>query len=140
MAGGKFRAASDATLALETGVDRWLALLTTLPTHEDGTGLVEVTGGAYARVKVNATVDWSAVTTLADKLTRQTGINADKSFPEATAAWGTVVGWALFDAVTAGNKRRWGVLEDGSGNPTSQAVSSGTTFTLAANTASISEA
>ena len=140
MAGGKFRAASDATLALETGANRWLALLTTLPTTESGAGLVEVTGGSYARVAVTAITDWGAVTTDADNLTRKVSINAAKNFPQATASFGTIVGWALYDASTAGTARRWGPLVDGAGNSTSQAVSTGTIFTFAANTVTLKEA
>src|SRR5690348_15593898 len=140
MAGGKFRAASDATLANETGAARWLALLTTLPTTESGTSLVEVTGGAYVRVAVAATTDWGAVTTAADNLTRQVSISAAKSFPQATANWGTVVGWALYDAATLGTARRWGPLVDGTGAATSQAVNTGTTFSFAANSVTLKEA
>ncbi len=139
MAGGKARAASDATLAMETGASRWLALLTTLPTTEAGVSLVEVTGGAYARVAVTATSDWGAVTTAADNLTRQVSISAAKSFPAATANWGTIVGWALYDAATLGTLRRWGPLVDGAGAPTTQPVNSGTTFTFAAGTVTIKE-
>ena len=141
MAGGKFRAASDAALANETGAARWIGLLSTLPTREDGTGMVEVSDANYARQAVAANTDWNAVTTAADNLTRQTSINADKSFPAAAALF-NVKGWALFDAVSAGNKRRWGPIVDGSGNPVTggQDVAAGTTFILAADTVVISEA
>lgn len=140
MAGGKFRAASDAALANETGAARWIGLLSTLPTKEDGTGLVEVSDANYARVAVTAGTDWSAVTTAADNLTRQTSINAQKSFPAAAALF-NVKGWALFDAATLGNKRRWGPIVDGAGNPVAagQDVAAGTTFILAANSVTISE-
>lgn len=136
----KSTATADAQLAVDTGAARWLGLLTTMPTKNDGTSLVEVTGGSYARVAVAAGTDWSAVTTAADNLTRQTSINAAKSFPQATANWGTIVGWALFDASTAGNFRRAGRLVDGGGAPTSQAVNTGTTFQFAANSVTLKEA
>ena len=138
--GGKASAVSDATLALDTGANRWIALLTTLPTTNTGTSLVEVSGGAYARVAVTATTDWGSVTTAADNLTRQVSINTAKTWAAATASWGTIVGWALYDAVTAGNLRRWGPLVDGTGTPTSQAVSTGTTFQFAANSVTLKEA
>ena len=138
--GGKSKAASDATLALETGATRYLALLTALPTHNDGTGLVEVTAaGAYARVVVNP-ADWGAVATAADNLTEQVSIATEKDFAQATASWGTIVGWALFDAATAGALRRWGPLVDGNGSPTTQAVSTGTIFGFKANTVTLTEA
>lgn len=136
---GKAKVASDATLALETGAVRYLALLTTLPTANDGTGLAEVTGGAYARVAVNP-VDWGAITTAADGMSEQVAIAMEKDYAQATAPWGTVVGWALFDAATAGNLRRWGDLVDGNGAPTSQAVSSGVVFGFRPNTVMLKEA
>jgi hypothetical protein len=140
MAGGKARAASDATLALETGASRWLALLTTLPTTEAGVSLVEVSDTGYVRVAVTAVTDWGAVTTAADNLTRQVSISAAKSFVAAVAGY-TVKGWALYDAASAGTLRRWGPLVDGSGVPLAagQAVASGSTFSFAANTVKISE-
>lgn len=140
--GGKSQTASDATLALETGATRYLALLTTLPTKADGTGLVEVSGGAYARQTVTATTDWGAISTAADNLTRQVSIANEKDFPQATASWGTIVGWALYDdptLATLAHFRRWGPLVDGSGNPTSQAVSTGTVFGFKANTVTLKE-
>lgn len=136
--GGKSKAVSDATLALDTGATRYLALLTTLPTHNDGTGLVEVTGGSYARVAV-APGDWGAVSTAADNLTEQQSISVEKDFAQATANLGTILGWALFDALTVGNLRRWGPLVDAGGNPTSQAVNTGTTFGFKANTVTLKE-
>ncbi len=139
MAGGKAKAASDATLALETSVTRYLAALTTLPTRNDGTGLVEVTGGGYARVVVNPG-DWGAVTTAADNLTEQVSVTGEKDFPQATAAWGTVVGWALYDAATAGTLRRWGPLVDGSNNPTSVTVGVTAILGLKAGTVLLTEA
>lgn len=140
MASVKSTAVADAELALDTGANRWLALLTALPTTNTGTGLVEVTGGAYARVAVTATTDWGAISTAADNLTRQVSISAAKSFPQATANWGTIVGWALMDAATAGNFRRAGSLVDAGGNPTTQPVNTGTTFSFAANSVTLKEA
>lgn len=140
MAGGKSKTVSDATLATETGTTRYIALLTTLPTTNTGTSLVEVTGGAYARQAVTATTGWNSPTTMADNLTEQVTNVGTITYPQATANWGTVVGWAEYDAVTAGNMRRWGPLVDGSGNPTSQAVNTGTTFSFAAGALALREA
>lgn len=70
----------------------YVALYTTLP-NEDGTGGVEVTGGSYARQAV----------TFDAPIANQTTNSGDITFPTATADWGTVVGFALLDAVTVGN-------------------------------------
>lgn len=140
MAGGKSKTVSDAALALDTGAARYLALLTTLPTTNTGTGLVEVTAAnGYARILINS-ADWGAVSTAADNLTEQVSIAVEKDFAQATAAWGTVVGWALYDAATLGTLRRWGPLVDGTGAATSQAINTGTTFGFKANTVTTTEA
>jgi hypothetical protein len=74
----------------------YVALFTT-PVSDTGVG-TEVSGGGYARVAVaNTTASWT------------TAANGQKSnavaitFPKATANWGTVVAWAIFDAATGGN-------------------------------------
>lgn len=69
----------------------YVALYTTNPTDAD-TG-TEVTGGSYARqiVTFGAPSDGASVS------------NADVTFPQATASWGTI-GWiGLRDAVSGGN-------------------------------------
>ena len=73
----------------------FIALFTVAPA-DDGTGGTEVSGGAYARVST-AAADWNAAAAgLIDNL------NAIV-FPQATANWGTVVAFGLYDALTAGN-------------------------------------
>lgn len=72
----------------------YLMLFTTLP-NENGSGGVEVTGGAYARQQINSIMPASAGAGSTS--------NADLVFPTATAAWGTVQGCGLADAVTGGN-------------------------------------
>lgn len=65
-----------------------------------GTNVTEPSGGAYARV---------AVTNNATNFPAASGTTATKkngtaiSFPEATAAWGTVTYFFIADAATAGN-------------------------------------
>lgn len=106
----------------------YVALLTTAPTDRAGTGAVEVTGGSYARQAI-ASGGWSSIgtsgsgTTTIYQITNSTAIN----FPTATASWGTVVGIALYDAVTAGNLLAYGDLSSG------VAVGSGSTFQIPAN-------
>lgn len=66
--------------------------------NDAGTGGVEVSGGGYARVSItNNTTNFPNAS------------NGSKSngtvitFPSATVAWGTVVGWGIWDASTGGN-------------------------------------
>ncbi len=90
----------------------YVALFTANPTNAGGG--TEVTGGSYARVAV-ASSGWSALTG-----TSPTAISnsAQITFPAATASWGTIIGWGLYDASTAGNLLFWNTT-------TSLAVASG---------------
>ena len=75
----------------------YLALFTTMPA-DDGTGGVEVSGGAYARVLLTglwASATGSAPSSIANGTLIQ--------FATATADWGTVVGFGIYDALTSGN-------------------------------------
>ena len=69
----------------------YLALFTTAP-GEAGGG-VEVSGGSYARQA--ATFGAPSNGTCSN--------SADVTFPQATADWGTIQGFGIFDAATAGN-------------------------------------
>jgi hypothetical protein len=75
----------------------YLAAFTVVPT--DAGGGTEVTGGSYARVAIatgSAFTETTPTTTI---------VNAnDILFPVATANWGTVVGYALYDASSGGNQ------------------------------------
>jgi hypothetical protein len=79
----------------------YLALYTVTPT--DAGGGTQVTGGSYARV-ATAGADWGAAAS------GQIANANDIVFPEATASWGTVVAFGIFDASTAGNLIWWGPL------------------------------
>ena len=69
----------------------YVALFTTDPT-DAGTG-TEVSGGSYARQSV----------TFAAPSNGLSASNADVTFPQASASWGTV-GWiGIYDALTTGN-------------------------------------
>lgn len=82
----------------------WIALFTVSPTHEDGTGGTEASAGNYAR-KSTAGGDWEAAAAGAI----QNG--NDITFVENAASnWGTINGFALYDASTAGNMIGWGAL------------------------------
>lgn len=75
----------------------YVALFTTMPT-DAGTGGVEVTGGSYARVAVAGL--WNAASGSApSQISNASAI----IFPTATASWGTVVGFGIYDALTSGN-------------------------------------
>lgn len=80
---------------------RYLALFTACSSN--GSSVTEVSGGAYARQLLNAS-DFSAASGGAITNT------AAKTFPEATASWGTVKAWGVYDAVTAGSLWFWGKL------------------------------
>jgi len=95
-----------------------IGLFTTLPA-DDGTGGVEVSGGSYARQAYarNGT-NWGSSTAGAPStITTLVDIN----FPQASANWGTVVGWGYFTAVSAGTLLFFGALD------TNKAINSGDT-------------
>ncbi len=92
--------------ALTTG-SNFVSLHTADPT-DAGTG-AEVTGGAYARVAVGrAATAWAAPGVNADLM--RTSNSAVVTFPNPTAAWGTVTHFGIFDAATAGNLLYSGAL------------------------------
>ncbi len=79
--------------------------LSTADPLDDGSGLAEPVGNAYARVAVpNNLTEWPAAAggskTHANNIT----------FPVATGAWGTITHFAVFDALTAGNQLGSGAL------------------------------
>lgn len=79
--------------------DIYVALYTTMPDKELGTGGTEVSGGSYARVKVGPSdATWDAPTSGG-----ATANTAAITFPAPTANWGTIVGFGLFYVSTAGD-------------------------------------
>ena len=76
----------------------YLALYTSIP---DDTGGTEASGGAYARTVFTFTAASAGVTSNV----------ADITFSEATADWGRIVAYGIFDALTAGNLLAWGHFE-----------------------------
>jgi hypothetical protein len=87
-----------ATPALTALSTVYVALFTAAPS--DSAAGTEVTGSAYAR-QAAASAVW---TRTAGSITT----NAEVAFPAVTTSAYTVVGWAIFDAVTAGNMLYWG--------------------------------
>lgn len=76
----------------------YIGLHTAVPS--DSTAGTEVSGSSYARQAV-AAAGW---TRTAGSISN----NAEVAFPAVTATPYTVVGWGVYDAVTAGNFLYWG--------------------------------
>lgn len=112
---------------------KWIALFTAAPS--DSGGGTEVTGGSYARQQVNnnggAAPDWNLA--VVDGVGYLVDNNDAITFPQATADWGTVSHFGIFDASTSGNLLYWGALT------ASQAVNNGSTFSFAAGDLNIRE-
>lgn len=82
----------------------YVALFIVSPTHEDGTGGTEASLGNYAR-KSTAAADWNnAANGAIDNANAITFIEC------ADADWGEINGFALYDALSAGNMLVWGNL------------------------------
>lgn len=75
----------------------YIGLFTTMPI-DAGTGGVEVSGGSYARVATAG--DWNSASGSSPSSITNSALLA---FPTATASWGTIVGFGIFDALTGGN-------------------------------------
>ncbi len=122
--------AADAYLNWEKGTtmpaapsNLYLALLTTMPTDNSGTGLVEVSGTGYARQQITP-AQWAAVAT-SGSFTETSSTNVTVTFPAAGSNWGTIVGVALYDASSAGNALRFGTLSTGN-----QSINTGNIFSV----------
>ena len=82
----------------------YVGLMTSEP-NDDGTGVVEPSGGSYARVSVaNDGTKWGVASG------GQKANLAVITFPTATADWGTVTHYGLFDAASGGNLLAYGTL------------------------------
>lgn len=87
----------------------WYVALLTTNQNDAGTAEVEVTGGAYARVAIAASLvnfagTQGAGTTVASTgATGTTSNNIVLTYPAPTANWGSVVGMEFYDAATGGN-------------------------------------
>ena len=80
----------------------YVGLSTADPT-DDGSGLAEPSGNAYARVQTSAS-DWNVASN------GSLDNASDIAFAQATGNWGTITHFALFDATTAGNMLAHGAL------------------------------
>lgn len=94
------RAILDAMLGSGSPTN-WYVGLTSANPNDDGTGFVEPVGAGYARVLVvNSVGNWPAATTTAGRTVKKNG--AKITWPNPTGAWGNIVGWGLFLALTGG--------------------------------------
>jgi hypothetical protein len=111
-------------------VTLYAALYTASPTDAAASG-TEVTGNAYARVAITSSTGWSVIAAGAagtgDSITNAGII----TFPTPTAAWGTVLAMALYDAATVGNEVVWAALT------ASKVINSGDTVSFAVGAISI---
>lgn len=104
----------------------YIALFTTAPSNDTGSGAVEVSGGSYARASITTSSGWSAISGGGSSATAEQISNGGTlSFPTPTANWGTVVAIGVYDASTAGNLLYWNTI-------TSQTVNSGSPVSFAA--------
>jgi hypothetical protein len=86
----------------------YVALYTTNPSDNAGTGAVECTGTGYAREAIAAS-GWSAVG--AGSSTNKKISNAGTvDFGTAGAGWGTITGFGLYDASSNGTLYGWAAL------------------------------
>jgi hypothetical protein len=94
--------------------------------NNDGTGIVEPTGGGYTRATiVRNTTNFPASTA------GEVKNSAVVTFPQASADWGTVTHFVIYDALTNGNAVVVGTIT------TPKAVLSGDTPSFGANTLSL---
>lgn len=101
---------------------RFAALYTAAPT--DAGGGTEVSGGSYARTAV----------TFGAAVNGVTSNSATVTFPTATASWGVVTHFAVWDAATAGVLLFHGILT------ASKTIDNGDTPSFAATTLSLTMA
>ena len=99
--------------------------LSTADPADDGSGLAEPSGNAYARVQTSAS-DWN--TASGGSLDNANDI----TFPQATGSWGAITHFALFDAATGGNMLAHGALSQ------SKTIGTGDTAQFAAGDLDVS--
>jgi hypothetical protein len=84
----------------------YIALYTATPS--DAGGGTEVVGGSYTRLAItNNATNWPAASGTTPT-TKSNGVAF--TFPAATADWGLIVAFGIFDAVSGGNLLYWGPL------------------------------
>ena len=120
----------NASLGLDA-TNLWIGLFPTATPPSDSAAGTEVSGGNYARVAVVRTgAGFDAATGASPATTDNTGV---VTFPTASASWGTVTHFGIFDAATAGNLLYWADLT------ASKTVGSGDTASFAAGSLVITQ-
>ncbi len=109
----------------------YVALFTT-PPADDNTGGVEVSGGSYARAAITTSTGFSAIS--GGTAPHQISNSGTVTFATPTANWGTIVAFAIMDALTVGNLLYWNALP-GPG----QVINNGVVASFAPNTLIVSE-
>lgn len=89
-------------------VTAYLALFTTAPVNGSDGSAVEVSGTSYVRKSFTVNTTNFAAPSGAAPATSVSGAN--QVFATPGGSWGTVVGWAIYDAVTAGNMLAYGAF------------------------------
>lgn len=102
--------------------NHYIALLSTAPTQNNGTGLVEITGSSYARQVVGSSA-WTTISQSSDQLHDQISNSNAIVWPAVTSTPYTVNAVADYDALTSGNLIAWVSV-------TSQSVSVGNQYRL----------
>ena len=90
---------ADLDAALEAGTV-WVGWSRNVPTNAAGSGFLEPTDPAYARVRLDPG-DWAP----ASGGSKETGV--DVAFPPASRVQGTAVAYGFFTAASGGSPRRW---------------------------------
>jgi hypothetical protein len=102
----------------------YVALFTTAPTSDAGTGGTEVSGNAYARVGITSSSGWSAVSGGGTAVEQISNAGVVTFATPTGAGWGTVVAVGLYDASSAGNLLYFATI-------TSQAIGTGVVASFA---------
>lgn len=105
----------------------YVGLFTAAPS--DAGGGTEVSGGSYARVATSGAT-WNGASGSAPSSTTNA---AQIQFPQATANWGTVVAFGLFDAASGGNLLAWDYLGGDSWSPFTGTLASPSVLTRPAH-------
>ena len=114
--------------AIFTMPTAYVALFTAVGS-DAGTGFTEVSGGAYARIST-AAGDWNSATGSAPS--QISNLNT-LTFPTATADWGTIIAFGLYDASTAGNLLAWDFFGNYLWQPTTVSAASPAVLTAHAH-------
>jgi len=115
----------------------YIAYVTVMPTDAStGDTLSEPSGNGYARKSMPST-DWGTPTLGNPTTVSNTAV---QTMAVATGSQGTIVGYALCDALTGGNVWAWGSLNDYAAphDPLPQVIASGNALSFAVGALTLS--